>query len=85
MMGWGYGMSPWGWLIMTGSWLLLIAVIIAAVIWLLPRGGGPRAGRPGGTDPARAVLDQRLARGEIDVETYRTLRDELSGNHRAPR
>jgi putative membrane protein len=77
MMGWGYGMGG-GWLVMTLSWVLLIAAVIALVVWIFPRD----TRRAGGSWPApspREVLDRRLARGEIDVETYRTLRQELSG------
>ena len=34
---------------------------------------------------ARRILDQRLARGEIDSEEYRRLRDLIgSGDHQAP-
>jgi putative membrane protein len=66
-----------GWLVMTLSWMVLLAVIAALVVWIFPsqahRGSGPEP-----SPTAREVLDQRLARGEIDVETYRALRHELA-------
>lgn len=40
------------------------------------RPAGPPAGQPVAT--ALDVLQLRLARGEIDLDTYRTLRDELT-------
>jgi putative membrane protein len=42
---------------------------------------GPADDRP--ADPRR-ILDERLARGEIDVEEYRRLRDALSTDGRRP-
>jgi putative membrane protein len=78
MMGWGYGMGAGGWLLMTGLWLVLIVAAVGLVVWIFPResrrGSEPEA-------PARKpqeLLDERLARGEIDVETYRVLREELA-------
>jgi putative membrane protein len=78
MMGWGYGMGG-GWLIMTLSWVLLIAILVGLVMWIFPR--DPRRGSassvPQQPSP-QEILDRRLARGEIDVETYRLLREELT-------
>jgi putative membrane protein len=79
MMGWGYGMGG-GWLVMTLSWVLLMGVIIALVVWIFPRDPRRRSGESWPAPNPREVLDQRLSRGEIDVETYRTLRQELSGS-----
>lgn len=76
-MGWGYGMGG-GWLLMTLWWVLLIAVVVALVVWIFPR-ETRRSADPRPAPTPRDVLDQRLARGEIDIETYRTLRQELSG------
>ena len=58
-------------------WLLVAWVIYAFVI-----AGPPRArSREDGAD-ARRILDQRLARGEIDAGEYRRLRDLIdSGGH----
>lgn len=58
----------WHWLSMAGVWIVGIGVIVWAVISLFPNPSPP--------DPRR-ILDQRLARGELDVDEYRRLRDEL--------
>jgi putative membrane protein len=93
MMGWGYGMGLSGWVMMGGIWLALILAAVVAVIWIFPREGRGHAGpvtehggthRPGTPDPL-SVLADRLARGEIDVDTYRALRAELTGADRATR
>jgi putative membrane protein len=65
---WGYGMW-WSSLI----WLILIA----ALVWTLVT-----TNRPGRSNRAGAleILEERLARGEIDAETYRTTRTELERN-----
>lgn len=76
--GWGYGMMGcFGWVFM----LLLVIVVVALVVGLLRdvfagmRGhhGTPRA--PGSS--ARAILDERYARGEIDADEYKRRRADL--------
>ncbi|UFS62866.1 hypothetical protein LOH54_01750 [Sulfurimonas sp. HSL-3221] len=64
-----YGMG-WMWL-----WWLLPLLIIAAVFYLA-------AGRDNGRRRSRALelLDERLARGEIDIGTYEKLKAELTEN-----
>jgi putative membrane protein len=75
-MDWGYGMGGGEWLLMTGFWVVLIAVLVGLAAWIFPRQARQTPSAPAGS--AREVLDQRLARGEIDVETYRAVRDELA-------
>ena len=61
-------------------WLLVAWVIYASVT-----AGPPRTrSREDGAD-ARHILDQRLARGEIDAEEYRRLRELIDpgGHHTA--
>lgn len=89
MMGWyGAGMGGFGWMGMGPFWLALIGVIVWLVVRLLPGRAGQPSGPtspavpPTGagprddvsTGPALEILDQRLARGEVDVETYRSIR-----------
>lgn len=68
--GWGPGM--WG---MGVLWLLVIGAIVLLVVLLLrsryPGTSAPPA-PPGATErrAAQAILDERLARGEIDVQEY---------------
>lgn len=70
-------MGPWcgqmgisGWVGMVAFWVVMLAVVIWGLTRLFPLQ----------TDTsARAALDARLARGEIDPESYRLIRDELYG------
>jgi putative membrane protein len=70
------------------SSLMSIAILVfwALVIWAIyvfVTSGPPRTrNRDDGAD-ARHILDQRLARGEIDAEEYRRLRDliDAEGRH----
>ncbi len=95
MMGWyGTGMGGFGWMGMGLLWLVLIGVIVWLVVRLLPgrsqrplhptppavppTGAGPQDDVPAG--PALEILDQRLARGEVDLETYRNIRATIVGS-----
>lgn len=77
---------------MGGLWLILTAIAVLVLWWVLRRAGGrASAGWAGGrsrvapgpplsapaTTPVE-VLDLRLARGEVDLDTYRALRQELA-------
>lgn len=88
MMGWyGTGMGGFGWLGMGLVWLVLIGLIVWLVARLLPgrapqpptppTGAAPRS--ESAADPVLEILDQRLARGEVDVETYRSVKATLLG------
>jgi putative membrane protein len=90
MMGYGWGMGPWGWVFMGLFWLLIIGVIVWAVVGLLPgaRTAGVSAGSSGGRkrhESAAEILDRRFASGEIDVDQYRRTRDELTATDPARR
>lgn len=78
MDGWDGGMSVAGWLLMTVFWVALIGVIVWAVGNLFP---SRRDGSAVPPERPEEVLDQRLARGEIDAATY----DELRGKLRTAR
>ncbi len=66
--GWGAMM-----LIVLISWL-----VVAALTYAIARSLLLTRRRPPDQSTARAVLDQRLARGELKVEDYRTLRTALT-------
>jgi putative membrane protein len=82
MMGYSnYGMGGGGWLVMTlvmiAFWSLVIFAI--AAIFRGTRSNAPGGTAPGGTAPsgtsgggAEQILAERLARGEIDGEEYRS-------------
>ena len=76
--GWGGGMGPVGWTLMIVFWVALIALIGFAIVRLFPsmQQGASNAESP--TPTPRQLLDERLARGEIDVETYESLRKVLA-------
>lgn len=75
MMGYGWGMGTAGWIFMALFWIVLVGLVIWAAVALLP---GNRSGGPGRTESPREILDRRFARGEIDVEQYRSARAELA-------
>ncbi len=76
MMGWyGGGMGPLGWLAMGVFWLILIGLIVWLVIRLLP-GSTSGTARDTGESPL-SILDRRLARGEIDLDTWQAQRAAL--------
>jgi putative membrane protein len=70
----GYGMSGWGWLLMTLGMLGFWALVGVLAVALLRRPGQP-AQQPQPDQQPRLnpeeVLAQRLARGEIDPDEYR--------------
>ncbi|GAA0792071.1 hypothetical protein [Marinobacterium sediminicola] len=76
---WGdYQAHGWGWMLFGGIhmllfWLLMVLLILALVKWL--KGSSDSEKRD--SREALAILDERLARGEIDMETYRKLKQEL--------
>lgn len=65
----GFGGMWLGPLLMWGLPLLLLFLIVWWLVTSRSDGGGSRR-----RNEARGVLDQRLARGEIDEEEYRRLR-----------
>jgi len=73
MDGWYGGMGAGGWIFMTLFWVALLVLIVWVGTRLFPTRGerGDELERP------EDVLDRRLARGEIDPETYDTLREKL--------
>lgn len=78
----GGGMGAGGWLLMSIVWIALVVSIVWAAVHLLPRRehsepSGPARLSSSREDDPLAILDRRLARGEIDVETYDELRKRL--------
>jgi len=72
--GSGYMDPSWmGWMV-GGSllfWIAIVGLAVFAIVRLAPRGRG---------GDALAILDQRLARGEIDAEEYRARRGLIVGS-----
>lgn len=76
MFGIGYcgGMSVVAWALMIGFWVAVIGLVIWAVSRLFPTRERPA--------DLEKELDRRLASGELDVTSYRHLRDELVAGDR---
>ncbi len=62
-MWYWHGMGPWGWLMMIAFW----AVVIFGIIWAV---GATATSGQRDENTALRMLDERLARGEIDREDY---------------
>ncbi len=81
MMGyWGNGVHWWAWLLGVIGMVAFCGLIIWAIWYFvtsLSRGVSDHDYPPAG---ARHILDERLARGEIDAGEYRRLRDLMSGD-----
>lgn len=84
MMGYGgMGWGGMGWLGMIGM-ILLWVILIAAIVWgvsrLLPARRTGQAYEQPRQETAEEILDRRFARGEIDAETYQSLRATLAAS-----
>jgi len=81
-MGWyGGGMGGGAWLFMGLFGMALIALIVWLVVRLLPDRAGnttpPAAQQLHHPETPLEILDKRLARGEIDLDTYTAQRAAL--------
>ena len=80
MDGWDTSMGVLGWTIMSIFWIVLIALIAVAIARLVPTlTRSIREAEGEGRPSPERLLDERLARGEIDIETYERLREALAG------
>ena len=71
----GYGYGGFG-----GMFILLFMIfVIAGIIWLALSRSQLRSGDDASSSTARRILEERLARGEIDAEEFRTRRAALEG------
>ena len=86
-MMWGYG---WGWPAMLWMglggifWLVVLGLLIWALVYGLSRRAPASSLLPGHGPTALETLQQRYARGEIDVATYEQMRERLQSSQ-APR
>ena len=83
MMSWNSGWAWWQaglmWLAVIAFVALLIWLVYALVTGAIGRARQPEHGQEQRGDDTRRILDERLARGEIDIEEYRRLRDVIAG------
>ena len=80
----GYGMGVAGWLLMALFCVALIALVVWAVMRLIPAAAEGTAGRGNRADEPREILKRRLASGEIDVDTYEQLNLKLESPSLSP-
>ena len=78
MMGYGGGMGAGGWIAMTVFWVALLVLIAWAVARAFPSISNRGDATPR-QETSREVLDRRYAAGELDTETYRSMRDVVAG------
>jgi putative membrane protein len=79
VMFWGTGMGAIGWLIMILNLLALWALVVIAAMALARGIGSNKSTSPSDTDhpiPMR-ILEERLARGDIDVDEYQARQEAL--------
>jgi len=76
--GWAWWQAGLMWAGMIAFWGLLIWAIYALVTGATRRPGSADQGEKPRGDDAGPILDERLARGEIDADEYRRLRDVLA-------
>ena len=78
------GDGGWWWVPMALMMILTWGAVIWAVLAFIRRGATPPAPsqqpQPNGSPPSdpRGILEERLARGEIDIEDYRARLDVLT-------
>ena len=75
--GWAWWQAGLMWLAMIAFWAALIWAVYALVAAAIRRPGSPDQGGPRQPGDAYRILDERLARGEIDTEEYQRLREVL--------
>ena len=71
MNGFAFG---FGGVFMMLFWVLFWVFVVAGIVWLALTLSRSQAGSDGGASSARRILEERLARGEIDAEEFRLRR-----------
>jgi putative membrane protein len=86
MMGWyGWGhMGGWGWVVMIVSSLLLIAIVVGGIVVLARVAQQPPGAAPPPRRSPEELLAERLARGEISEDEYRSRLATLTGAGHGP-
>jgi putative membrane protein len=69
---------PWGALIMGVILVAFVAIVVIAVIRMSKTG---RLNHEAATGRSIEILSERFARGEIDADTYRSMKTEIEKSH----
>jgi putative membrane protein len=80
MSGYGSHWDLWQVVLMWLAMVVVVVLLVWAVYALLAGGGMPDQRR----HEAGAILDQRLAKGELDADEYRRMQDLLVSEDDAP-
>jgi putative membrane protein len=72
-----HSMGAGGWVLMALFWVALVALIVWLMAKLFPTRGDGSRGIEARSETPRETLDRRLATGELDLETYEELREQL--------
>lgn len=79
MTGFGFG---FGGFVMMFFWIF----VVAGIVWLVLAAGRQQVNPPASSDYGRGnatrILEERLARGEIDADEFKTRRAALEGGSR---
>lgn len=76
-MMYGNHMGAGGWIFSVFGTLIVIALVIASILWLA---SSRRKGSQASSDSAGAILDRRLASGEITANQHDELRQTLTAS-----
>lgn len=82
MNGWYHDGGGWGgWLVMTLAMVVFWSLVVVAVVMLFrrPDQTGSSVRSPHAPADPLAILDERLARGDVDLEDYHARRRALRG------
>jgi putative membrane protein len=79
---WYGGWGVWAWMLpMMVIWLVLAGLAVWGVLRASTRREDDATSRTGAPpETAQAIVDRRLASGEIDLETHRRLRAAIAGD-----
>lgn len=77
MMGYGWGMGAGGWIAMMVFWVALLVLIVWAIARAFPTSDSQRGGDAPRQESSEEILDRRYAAGELDTETYQSMRATL--------
>ena len=79
MYYWGNHMTAGGWIFSILGTLIILALLVAATVWIVSQLGDRGGHRTSSALSAREILDRRLASGEIALDQYDRLREKLDG------
>ena len=72
-----HAMGAGAWILMALFWITFLALVVFALVRLFPAAGPARTQGHSPVEEPRAILDRRLASGEIDDEDYERLKGKL--------